>query len=194
MSPWLRALDARTELRSFLVATLPCLLLAVPAAFVWTAVGPRVVFAVGKDGLSADWGHAISGDAAFLVITAAAGAACGLLAYVVARPVGPEVAAGLLVGGLGAGLVTRAVGTQLRADRYPAAVRHFFPGTQGGVPVRLTDFAGVYAAVEVVGWALAALVVYLLLVSVFTPPDPVPEPEAISRSWPAPPFYPPERP
>jgi hypothetical protein len=149
------------QLRIGIVATLVMAALGVPAGLLWTAVAPRTTYVIagGKAIIGDPESQAlIAADGWFAVLTALAGLACGVVAYVLAgryRETGLLAALG--VGGAAAGLVAWWVGSMVGRSSFQHQLRTARDGTTAKGALDL------HAAGVVIAWPLIAIVVFGLL-------------------------------
>jgi hypothetical protein len=141
-------------------------LLGAPVGLLWSALAPRytVIF---KDGQPTypllESSKAFVGvDGTFAAVSLVVGAACGLLAWWLARRSGPWTVVALAVGGVLAGLVAARVGLLPGRQEAFAAL----DGKKGAVDlflgVRSGDTTHLRAPWTVVIWPVAALVAFLV--------------------------------
>ncbi|TQL91072.1 hypothetical protein FB559_8395 [Actinoallomurus bryophytorum] len=149
------------QLRIGAAATLVIAVLGVPAGLLWTTVAPRTTYVIaGGTKLLGDPESQtlIAADGWFAVLTAAAGALCGIVAYVLAgrlRELGLLGALG--VGGAAAGLIAWWVGSLVGR----ASFQHLVHTARDGTTAR--GALGLHATGVVIAWPLIAIVVFGLL-------------------------------
>jgi hypothetical protein len=149
------------QLRIGAAATLVIAVLGVPAGLLWTTVAPRTTYVIagGKALLGDPESQTlIAADGWFAVLTAVAGALCGVVAYVLAgrlREIGLLAALG--VGGAAAGLIAWGVGSLIGRSSFQHQVRTAHDGATAKGALDL------HAAGVVIAWPLIAIVVFGLL-------------------------------
>lgn len=157
--PAARPEQHRSDAVRSLVAVLGCLLLAVPAGLLWSAVTPRIQVRLTADGPVAqdlEGKAAVGADGTFLLVVLAFGVLCGLLAWRFLRRGGPLTVLGLLVGGLLAARIAAAVGVRPGAGHVRALLADRAARGTVGLPPRLR------APWAQVGWPVGALLAFLL--------------------------------
>lgn len=159
--PYARTVLAGPTLRQDAFAgtatALATVLLGAPVGLLWAAVAPRTdVALVGSDVQLLEPGTSafIAADGVFLLVTAVAGVAVGLLTWWLGREHGPAVVVGLTLGGLLAGYVAMVVGQEVGRDALEAAVR---AGQQGAIELTLR----LRAREALVAWPVGALAAFV---------------------------------
>lgn len=145
-------------------------LLAAPAGLLWSAVAPRVTVTFSPTGPDLPDVQStkafIGADGSFLVVALLVGALCGAVAWWLARRGGPWTVAGLVVGGLLAGLIAARVGLMPRTDAIFAALDRSPGRTSGSVELflgrRMRDGLHMRAPWTLVGWPVGALLAFLV--------------------------------
>lgn len=138
-----------------------------PAGLVWAAVAPRAVYVLTPDGATlANPATEVlaAADGWFAVVSAAAGVACGVAAYVVVgRRHGVTAVVALAAGGAVAGLVAWRVGQFPDLAEFRQAVRTEPDGA------RVEGFLSLNAASALVVWPLLAVASFGVLTAAQRP-------------------------
>jgi hypothetical protein len=158
----------RGDVIAGLAAAAGVALLGLPVGFLWSALAPRarVVVLAGGPGLADPNTKAfIAADATFLLLTAAAGVVCAVLALVLGgRRHGVGTAVGLAVGGLAASYAAWRVGHRIGLAEFRRAVS----GPAGtATPLYLT----LRAKGVLVAWALTGVLTVLAVAANARRPD-----------------------
>jgi hypothetical protein len=148
---------------AFAVTTVVVTLSGSVAGLVWTALAPKLSVPRVLLGSEAPFRSQIGADAWFLLVAAAAGVLCALVAQAVGG-IGPGVMAGLAVGGAAAAVVADRVGYLAHRGTTLAAL-HAAGVDPAGVNLGVIDFR-VRALGVLVAWPLAAVVVQTVAVAV----------------------------
>ena len=161
----------RRDLIAFAGIVIACVFLGAPAGLLWSALSPHyeVRYVGGKPQFNdiESTKAFIGADGSYLLVMLGFGLACGGLAWVLARRFGPATVAGLLVGGVLAGLIAASVGVRPGAERSFAQLADK-SRTSGSVQLYLglrdkNDDLNLRAPWAVVGWPVAAISVVLVL-------------------------------
>jgi len=152
---------AKRAVRTWAVTTAIIALLGVPAGVLWAQISPQVTYIVieGQPVLADPEGQGpITVDGRFALIAAAAGLACGIVAYARGgRGNDVPLLLGLAAGGLAASLLAWRLGGQFGLEAFQDAVR----GAPDGRTA--TGAARLRATGIVVFWPVLAVGVYGLL-------------------------------
>ncbi|GGL09974.1 hypothetical protein Sme01_32700 [Sphaerisporangium melleum] len=153
------------QLRDFGLTVIVLALLGVAAGFLWSVLAPRTPYVVTKTGpqlADPTTQTLIAADGWFAVITGAAGLACGIVAYLIARKGRPlALLAGLAAGGLLAGWLALSVGTSVGGSMIQAAAAP--GGASAGDTVNVLSLT---ARGVLLAWPLVAVAVFGIIESV----------------------------
>jgi hypothetical protein len=152
-----------------LALTVLALVFSAPlVGLLWSALGPKLPLRPALSGSETAFRTEVGADVHFVIVTAAAGVICAIVAIALKRD-GPGVVVGLGIGGVLAALVTNRVGYLVNRDHTLSALHHL------GVSLSLLDKFGIdpFFKVRAVGvlmaWPLAALLTYLLALAIRGP-------------------------
>ena len=156
--PW------RRDLRDFVFVAVYVLLAGPVVGLLWSWSGPKTDLLSALGGSGVAWRTEAGADAHFGLLCVGAGIACAVVALAM-RLDGPGVVAGLGVGGLGAAFVADRVGYLVnRGDTLDLLKAHSISLDLLG-KFGIDPFFKVRALGVVVAWPMAALLVYLLALS-----------------------------
>jgi hypothetical protein len=163
-----RVVRWREDGRELALTVLAVVLSAPLVGFLWSALGPKLPLRPALSGSETAFRTEVGADVHFLILTAAAGVVCAIVAVALRRD-GPAVVVGLSIGGVLGALVTDRVGYLVNRDHTLSALHHL------GVSLSLLDKFGIdpFFKVRAVGvlmaWPLAALLTYMLALAIRGP-------------------------